>query len=344
MKVVPSTTSGSTLSHATTFRCIHWTSPRMTLKGISRSTFVIKQQCFAPRISCSDCQIIGRRNITYMHWCNVRRGCLFGRPPRANFYWMHMTLNNTLISSCRLTSLPTLNLRLTRYMSQRSNLPGSGMITDFRVVVGTLLVVRNPLSPAVLSNLLTFDSHRHLLHAISRLGCVLYTNAVIRILHPSFADFLSNRVRCKMDVWFIDLPTHNLRVIIHCMGRLDGFLECNVGDMDFPAPADVFLPEDVSYACVFWIEHVCIIKDAFDRLEAFLFKHLLHWFEAMSILKRSRDSIGLLSRLRDWHNVRQNYFSYLFPSLYSGRIICQTICVCKSLFKTGIVLLLPPLP
>ena len=221
------------------------------------------------------------------------------------------------------------------------------MITDFRVVVGTLLVVRNPLSPAVLSNLLTFDSHRHLLHAISRLGCVLYTNAVIRILHPSFADFLSNRVWCKTDVWFIDLPTHNLRVIIHCMDCLDGFLKYNVGDMDFPAPADVSLPEDVSYACVFWIEHVCIIKDAFaiaDRLEAFLFKHLLHWFEAMSILKRSRDSIGLLSRLRDWHNVRQNYFSYLFPSLYSGRIICQTICVCKSLFKTGIVLLLPPLP
>jgi hypothetical protein len=66
------------------------------------------------------------------------------------------------------------------------------------------------------------------------------------------------------------------------------------------------LPEGVSYACIFWVEHVCIIKDATsiaEKLETFLFKHLLHWFEAMAILKRSRDTIGILRHLHDWHMV-----------------------------------------
>ncbi|KIM86469.1 hypothetical protein PILCRDRAFT_327664 [Piloderma croceum F 1598] len=178
---------------------------------------------------------------------------------------------------------------------------------DFRTIVGTILVIKNPLSAAALVDLLPFDGHRSPQFAISRLGCVLYNNAIIRILHPSFADFLSNKMRCKSDVWFIDMISHNLRVAFHCLDRLDVFLRFNVCNLRLSLiSTDVYLPEDISYACVFWIEHVCLIKDASlvaDRLETFLFKHLLHWFEAMSILKRSRDTITMLQRLRDWHAI-----------------------------------------
>jgi WD40 repeat protein len=37
-----------------------------------------------------------------------------------------------------------------------------------------------------------------------------------------------------------------------------------------------------------------------DLLVAFLTTHVLHWFEAMSILRRSRDTIMLLDRLKSW--------------------------------------------
>jgi hypothetical protein len=70
---------------------------------------------------------------------------------------------------------------------------------------------------------------------------------------------------------------------------------------------DETLDEDVEYACVFWIEHICAIKDnimsvIFD-LHVFLNRHLLHWLEAMSILRKSRDAIGLLDKLLIWMTV-----------------------------------------
>lgn len=179
--------------------------------------------------------------------------------------------------------------------------------TDFRTIMGAVLVAKNPLTVAALNELLTFNQPP--IHAISKLGCVLYANPIIHILHPSFADFLSNRARCKYDMWFIDLASHNFCFTVHCLDHLDGFLKYNMCSLKLSQSVhveSVSLPEGVAYACVFWVEHVCIIKDATsitERLETFLFKHLLHWFEAMAILKRSRDTIGILRHLHDWHMV-----------------------------------------
>jgi hypothetical protein len=38
-------------------------------------------------------------------------------------------------------------------------------------------------------------------------------------------------------------------------------------------------------------------------LDIFLNRHLLHWLEAMSILRKSRDAIGLLDKLLIWMTV-----------------------------------------
>jgi hypothetical protein len=58
---------------------------------------------------------------------------------------------------------------------------------------------------------------------------------------------------------------------------------------------------------MFSIEHVCLVKDVIppiiERLDVFLNKHLLHWFEAMSILGRVGDVITLLNNLSVWITV-----------------------------------------
>ncbi|KIM82227.1 hypothetical protein PILCRDRAFT_473452 [Piloderma croceum F 1598] len=182
----------------------------------------------------------------------------------------------------------------------------SDFAADFRAILGTLLVARNPLSLAALTKLLSTGSQRPPVHAISRLGCVLHTNTIIRILHPSFADFLSNRIRCQSDAWFINMTLHNMRVAQFCLDHMDGYLRYNMCHLNLSKMADASLPEDVAYACEFWVEHVCIIEDtAFiaGRLNMFLVKHLMHWFEAMSILKKSRKIVGLMRRLLDWHTI-----------------------------------------
>ena len=74
------------------------------------------------------------------------------------------------------------------------------------------------------------------------------------------------------------------------------------------------LEEHVAYACSFWVDHVCGIEDDIpliaDHLAQFLFQHLLHWLEAMSILKKSREAIGLLHRLLTWVEVSQLHLRF----------------------------------
>lgn len=186
----------------------------------------------------------------------------------------------------------------------------TGFSAAFRAVVGMVLVARDLLSITAVERLLPSESHRTPVEAISRLGCLLDMNGPIRLLHPSFADFLTNRLRCKRDDWFIDLSAHNLNLTINCLDRLDAFLTYNICCLQVTStPRDASLPEDLSYACTFWIDHVCRVDDAYliaNTLEEFILKHLLHWFEAMSILKSSRNTIGLIRHLLDWLDVRSH--------------------------------------
>jgi hypothetical protein len=61
------------------------------------------------------------------------------------------------------------------------------------------------------------------------------------------------------------------------------------------------LPEHITYACIFWIDHVCMVSEDMaalaKRIETFLHYHLLHWLEAMSMLQRSKNAAYLLERL-----------------------------------------------
>jgi len=67
------------------------------------------------------------------------------------------------------------------------------------------------------------------------------------------------------------------------------------------------LPEATLYASTSWIDHILDITEEAelfaDQLEEFLFRHLLHWLEAMSILKKSRTTIASTRCLLDWLRV-----------------------------------------
>ena len=64
------------------------------------------------------------------------------------------------------------------------------------------------------------------------------------------------------------------------------------------------LPEAISYACQFWTEHICLVSDVTDDLvnEMYILldKHLLHWIEAMAILKSHDRTIQSIDKLMKW--------------------------------------------
>jgi hypothetical protein len=185
---------------------------------------------------------------------------------------------------------------------------------DFCSIMGTILVARNPISDKTIDTLLSLE--RPSRHIISRLGCVLHWSETepVRILHPSFADFLSNRFRCGSDLWHVDTLLHNRLVAVHCLSHLNTVLRRNICDLVFSqASVNEVLPEATSYACTSWIDHVCTVTegvDLIDILDQFLFRHLLHWLEAMSILKNSKTTITSVRCLCDWLHVRSPISAY----------------------------------
>jgi len=179
---------------------------------------------------------------------------------------------------------------------------------DFHSIVGTILVARNPISDQTIDSLLSLD--RPSRHSLLKMGCVIHWSygEPVRILHPSFADFLSNLPRCHSDMWYIDMPLHNRLLAVRCLHYLESMLRRNICDLNLTgAPVDMILPEAIVYACSSWIDHICAITEEVhlvgEILERFLFRHLLHWLEVMGIVKQSRTVIISVRSLLDWLHV-----------------------------------------
>jgi WD40 repeat protein len=199
-------------------------------------------------------------------------------------------------------------------------------VSDFRDVMGIILVARLPLSSSAIDALLHIPDDRPSGHLISLLGCVLQQNPTIRVLHPSFVDFLMEKERCGRDIWFFDHETYHRLLALRCLGRMDVVLQQNMCNLTLSTyPSDPYLSEDISYSCSFWIDHACAtykIPPTMDLIRDFLFRHLLHWFEAMSILKRARETINLLDRLMDWISV--STFTFMVFLSFTACLIQQS--------------------
>ena len=174
-------------------------------------------------------------------------------------------------------------------------------------ILGVILCARVPLSCSVIDALLE-PRDTSSWESVSRLGCVLHVSETepIRILHPSFHDYLSER--CGDKPWSINLEHHNKELALHCIELLDRELRENICDMTLPYLIQKrALPEAISYACKFWIEHVCRIStdddDIFNKIYNFLDKHLLHWMEVMAILECHDITIRSIDNLMKWLQV-----------------------------------------
>ena len=175
-------------------------------------------------------------------------------------------------------------------------------------ILGVVLCARVPLSCSDIDTLLELPQDTPSWESVSRLRCVLHVSESeqIRILHPSFHDYLSER--CRGKPWSIDLERHNKELALHCINLLDKELRENICDMTLPyLRREKTLPEVTSYACKFWIEHICLVSDATDdianRTHIFLVKHLLHWIEALAILDSHDHAIRSIHNLMKWLEV-----------------------------------------
>ncbi|ORX95667.1 hypothetical protein BCR34DRAFT_498329, partial [Clohesyomyces aquaticus] len=193
-------------------------------------------------------------------------------------------------------------------------IPSDQMKKDFRVIIGSIIVLFDPLSTTCLAQLLQIPK-RKIDIMVGQLPSVMNIpsdkSAPVRPLHLSFRDFLLDSEKREINPFWVDkAETHEL-LLTKCLELLlgSGHLKTNICGIEMPGTprTDISsqkilecLPSEVQYACLYWIHHLkesgLSIQDG-DQAHHFLEDHFLHWLEALSLIGRVPESIGLLDEL-----------------------------------------------
>ncbi|KAL2864135.1 WD domain protein [Aspergillus lucknowensis] len=193
------------------------------------------------------------------------------------------------------TYLPVLDRLVSKYSGKRQ----TQLVQGVREVVGTIILLENPLSVTSLSKLMgvsTISIHARLSSLHSVLHIPNDDTLPVRLFHLSFRDFLiDSSTRHKTPFW-VDKKGMNQMLAIRCLSVMRKNLKKNMcslkcygterSDID-PKSIDRCLPPELQYSCRYWIHHLAHSKDPIgqiDNILAFLNEHFLHWVEVMSIL------------------------------------------------------------
>ncbi|KZP15702.1 hypothetical protein FIBSPDRAFT_1047933 [Athelia psychrophila] len=181
-------------------------------------------------------------------------------------------------------------------------------VKDFRAIMGAIIQSPDAISTAAIARLVDPPLSQHVMIPIRRFGSVLTHEPVVRVLHPSFLYFLSSWERCGCDDWYLgDGPARvSAEPVTLYLEKMNAVLKRNICNMTLSARLTTeVLPEVLAYACEFWVDHMCTKKGLESRemeklTVVFLRVHLLHWFEAMSLLKKSEEIAPMLQRVVTW--------------------------------------------
>jgi NACHT domain len=191
---------------------------------------------------------------------------------------------------------------------------------QLHLVVGTIVLALKPLPRASLAEILEMtpqDIWMILTHLHSVLIMPESESEPIRILHKSFADFITDKERCPDAQHFIDAPPHHSVLGIHClklmklrlMKNICGFprYAMNNDVQDLPARRELCIAAPLSYACSSWAKHIQLSSQAggntsfiLTQVSEFFTRHLLSWLEVLSIEEHLHTAIYSLHDVRLW--------------------------------------------
>ncbi|VUC36749.1 unnamed protein product [Clonostachys rosea] len=199
------------------------------------------------------------------------------------------------------------------------------LMEDFRVIVGSIVVIAEPLSAKHLSRLLNVSIPR-ISRVLRRLHSVLdvpsRTDLPVRAFHQSFRDFLLDRKKIRdfdrVPFWIKEEKMHR-SIADRCLRLLigNGALRKNVCDVLHPGitrssidqqTIDGALSLDVQYACRYWVYHWVKSSRSVQTggiIDLFFRKHLLHWLETLGLLGRMAESISMINQLLDLCDPRE---------------------------------------
>jgi hypothetical protein len=186
-----------------------------------------------------------------------------------------------------------------------------------RDVLGALALVQEPATTSALAQLLGLNATR-VSDVLRRAAAVvvLETDEPVRLFHPSFRDFISNRDRCRDDILHVDVGQQHLRLALCCLRLMNSCLTYDICDIRNPGIAnrdvqnrvDEKVTEALRYASRHWVAHLILIDSALnakrpellEALRLFCQEHLLHWTEVVSLVGQVPAAHEMLSNAMTW--------------------------------------------
>jgi len=190
----------------------------------------------------------------------------------------------------------------------------------FQTVVGTILLLFNPLPIKSLSELLgcNIPHIRTTIRSLHSLLLVPDSNEdPIRIFHKSLPDFLMDSDRCWDRRFYVEPAGHHLEILLRCLRLMEKRLKkniCNLEDYailsevkDLHPLKKVHIGDDLEYACRYWTKHLLAvpsdsphIEEVQKTIDRFFTVHLLHWIEALAIIGHLDIGVYAMSEIEQW--------------------------------------------
>jgi NACHT domain len=206
---------------------------------------------------------------------------------------------------------------------------------QLHLVVGSIVLALKPLPRASLA--VTPEKIWHILtHLHSVLIVPESASDPIRILHKSFADFITDQQRCPDGRYLINGLVHNSELGVRCLKLMQLKLMKNICSLppyvmndevkDLPARRERHIGSPLSYACSSWSKHLQLSSEAGDHTSTviklcndFLAQHLLSWLEVLSIEDIFHVSVYSLRDLRSWLNSVSIFCCYYCSAIAHSR-------------------------
>ncbi len=186
------------------------------------------------------------------------------------------------------------------HMVLSKGLSNPDCLLDFRLVLATVVLLRNPMSLQTLSKFLQIPNIRNLLvHIQSIIPLPQDPEEVVEIYHPSFPDFITDSSRCHDDRFRVDVAGCERQMSLHS----------SIANITTKLTPVVGL--EVQYACQFWASHMgkvelvdeelCLALEKFTGVGMGAGKgYLLKWVMVMSMMGSVHDAIRGLEGLLPW--------------------------------------------
>ncbi|KAI0414361.1 hypothetical protein F5X98DRAFT_349372 [Xylaria grammica] len=218
-------------------------------------------------------------------------------------------------------------------------------ISEFRVIVGSILVLAEPLSASALATLIdvpqdTVDDRLDMFHSVLDIPSV--ATAPVRLLHLSFRDFLTDPEKREQSEFWIDEGDTHKTLASRCLQIMDSALRKNICGKKWPGESiesfdklkiqDSLSPE-VTYACQHWAHHLKEADDNIrdDQVYGFLKRHFLHWLEALALVGKASRSIEAIESICQSPNLQGKGETDLSKFLAGARLfITENLALIES--------------